>query len=79
VRWLAGPRPAAAAASQNPILDALVRLDELGVELHGDGERCWPAVGWARLPPEVQDLIRQEGRLLAGLIGRTHPNHQENS
>jgi hypothetical protein len=69
-----------AAASPNPILDALLKLDELGATLQSDGTRVWlGAESFRRVPPEVQDLIRQSGRTLAGMIGKTtnRTNHEE--
>jgi uncharacterized protein (DUF3820 family) len=78
-RWLAwlpmtekSVRQADGNASKTPDLDALVRLQDLGVELQSDGCTAW--VPWPdvkRVTPELLALIRKCSHQLARMIGRT--------
>jgi hypothetical protein len=61
-----------AAASATPSLDALTRLDELGIELESDGLTAW--VPWPdarRVPAELLAVVRQCARQLGRMIGKT--------
>jgi hypothetical protein len=61
-----------AAASAAPILDALTRLEALGVELAGDGRAVWFAGDdWRRVPADLQAVVRQCRHTLAGMLGDT--------
>jgi hypothetical protein len=53
--------------SPAPILDVLTRLEELGVPLHSDGQRAWPA---RPVPPDVAAAVRQCNHQVARLVGR---------
>jgi hypothetical protein len=58
-------------ASAAPVLDALTRLEALGVEVQSDGKSCW--LRWedeARVPPQLRSVLRQCSHQLAGLLGR---------
>jgi hypothetical protein len=60
-----------AAARQTDLLDALTRLDALGVELHSDGRRVWIGGGDSRrVPADLAALVRQCGHRLARLMGK---------
>jgi hypothetical protein len=57
-------------ASPAPVLDALTRLDVLGVELGNDGKRAWiPAGDYQRVPPDLHALVRQCAHELARMLG----------
>lgn len=59
-----------AAASEAPILDALTRLEEAGVDLASDGHAVWlRGDDWRKVEPDVMALVRQQSHLLAGLVG----------
>jgi hypothetical protein len=59
-----------AAASATPILEALTRLDALGVELASDGHSVrFAGDGWRRVPPQLQALVRQCNHDLARMLG----------
>jgi hypothetical protein len=61
-----------AAASETPILDTLVRLQDLGVELVSDGQSlAFAGDGWRRTPPDLRAVVRQCGHQLAVLLGNT--------
>ena len=61
-----------ARASKTDILDALTRLDDLGIEVCSDGRSVWAAGdGWRRMPPDLADVLRQCNHRLARLLGRT--------
>jgi hypothetical protein len=61
-----------AAASQTPILDALVRLEELGVEVHSDGQRAWIEYeDWNKVPADLHAIVRQCSHQLARMLGNT--------
>jgi hypothetical protein len=70
-------RLADAAASQTAILDALTRLEALGVEPYSDGTRVYFAPGdHQRVPPDLHAVIRQCGHALAKMLagGRRVPH-----
>jgi hypothetical protein len=57
-------------ASAAPILDALVRLDALGIELASDGRTVWlQGEDYRRVPPDLQAIVRQCRHQLATMIG----------
>jgi uncharacterized protein (DUF3820 family) len=59
-------------ASPTPILDALTRLEALGVEVQSDGRRAW--LRWEdmrRVPADLVALVRQCSHTLAGMLGAT--------
>jgi hypothetical protein len=59
-----------AVKSETPILDALVQLQDLGVELHSDGETAW--IDWRDrqlVPPELSAVVRQCSHQLGRMIG----------
>jgi hypothetical protein len=61
-------------ASATPVLDALVRLEELGVGLVSDGNQvCYAGEGWRvmRAHPDLDAVVRQCGHELARLLGPT--------
>lgn len=59
-----------AEAGQTPILDVVIRLEELGVTLQSDGRRAWVgADDWGRVPPDLHALIRQCAHTLASMVG----------
>jgi hypothetical protein len=60
-------------ASASPVLDALVRLDDLGVELVSDGRRVWFADPDARrkVPRDLHAVVRECGHTLAMMMGDT--------
>jgi hypothetical protein len=61
-----------ASASPAPLLDALTRLGDLGVELVSDGRGVWFADdGWRRVPPDLKAVVKQCSHQLAGLLGDT--------
>jgi hypothetical protein len=60
-----------AAASPTAILDALTRLEALGVELHSDGATVWVRDGWDRVPPDLNAVVKQASHQLARLLGKT--------
>jgi hypothetical protein len=60
------------AASTTPVLDALTRLGDLGIDLHSDGKSVWFAGDdWKRVPPDLYALVRQCGHELGKLLGNT--------
>jgi hypothetical protein len=60
-----------AAASPTPVLDVLVRLEDLGVQLHSDGASVYvPGRDRHRVPPDLHSLIRQCAHQLARLLKR---------
>jgi len=68
----AGPylAEADAALSKTPVLDTLIRLDDLGLELLSDGRVAWvspPQAG--RVPDDLLDLLRSCQHRLAGMVG----------
>jgi uncharacterized protein (DUF3820 family) len=74
--WLPNQEPwvgqADAVASKTPLLDALTRLEALGVELESDGQSVsirWP--DWQRVPQDLAAVIRQCSHQLARLLGDT--------
>jgi hypothetical protein len=61
-------------ASQTPILDALTKLDALGVDLKSDGKSVWLfPEDEKRVPPHAHSLIRQCSHQLAGMLGKRDP------
>jgi hypothetical protein len=59
-------------ASQTPILDALTRLEDLGVQLQSDGRTvAIPWQDWRRVPPDLHAIVRQCRHQLARLLGDT--------
>jgi uncharacterized protein (DUF3820 family) len=59
-----------AAASAAPVLDALIRLEALGVELVSDGKTVsFQGEDWRKVPPELRAIVRQCSHQLAGLLG----------
>jgi hypothetical protein len=63
-----------AGASAAPVLDALVKLDELGVELCSDGKTAWVADGdFDRVPPGVRHVIKQCRHRLGTMLGHKQP------
>jgi hypothetical protein len=59
-------------ASGAPVLDALTRLEGLGVELVSDGQRVWVNdKDWRKVPADLHATIRQCSNQLARLIGRS--------
>jgi hypothetical protein len=59
-----------AAASPTALLDALTPLGDLGVDLASDGKAVWVrGDDRKKVEPDVMALVRQQGHLLAGLIG----------
>lgn len=59
-------------ASPTAILDALTALDDLGVDLQGDGKKVWFAGDdYRRVPASLQAVVRQCSHQLASMIGRT--------
>ncbi len=60
-----------AQASPTALLDALMQLEDLGLELRSDGATVWFAPGdWRRVPPSLYALVRQCNHQLARLLGR---------
>jgi hypothetical protein len=60
------------AASPAPILDALTKLEAIGVELQSDGKRVFYRPGdWRRVPPDLRAVVRQCGHQMAQMIGNT--------
>ncbi len=58
--------------STTAVLDALTRLETLGVELQSDGRGVW--IGWPerqRVPAELVAVVRQCSHQLATMIGDT--------
>jgi hypothetical protein len=69
-----------AAASQTPILDALVRLEEVGVELVSDGRQVrYAGEGWRvmRDHPDLDAVVRQCGHQLARMLGDNRGRQDE--
>jgi hypothetical protein len=61
-----------AEASPTAILDALTRLEDLGVELLSDGRTVSYRPGdWERVPPDLRRIVDQVRHQLARLLGRT--------
>ncbi len=59
-----------ALASPAPILDALTRMDEMGIEVCSDGRSVWlDCENYRKTPPDLQAIIRQCSHQLAGLLG----------
>jgi hypothetical protein len=59
------------AAVPAPILDALTRLEEIGVELQSDGRAGWFGADWRRVPPDLAATVRQCSHQLARMLGDT--------
>jgi hypothetical protein len=58
------------AATATPVLDALVRLEALGVELESDGRSVrFAGDDWRRVPPDLAAIVRQCSHRLAVLLG----------
>src|SRR5579871_4786201 len=58
-------------ASPAPLLDALIRLEGLGIDLQSDGKTVWFfGDDRQRVPPDLHALIRQCSHQLARMIGR---------
>jgi hypothetical protein len=58
-----------AAGSDTDLLDALVRLDELGVQIHSDGRRVFfRSNDWRRVPPDLAALVRSCSHRLARMM-----------
>jgi hypothetical protein len=58
-----------ATASPTAMLDALTRLDDLGVELHRDGRGAW--IGgddYRKVPPDLRALVKQCSNELAKML-----------
>jgi hypothetical protein len=61
-----------ATASGTPVLDALTRLEDLGIDLASDGRRVWFADDdYRRVPPDLDALVRQVNHSLARMLGPT--------
>lgn len=59
-------------ASTTPILDALLRLQEIGVELASDGQTVgFAGDDWRRVPPDLYAVVRQCSHQLARMLGKT--------
>jgi hypothetical protein len=61
-----------AAASETPLLDALILAEDEQVQLLSDGEHVRLGAGWDRASAALQDAVRQQGHLLASMLGRTN-------
>jgi hypothetical protein len=59
-----------ASASPTALLDALLLAEAEGVELVSDGSWVGIGRGGNRASPELRDALRQQGHLLASLLGR---------
>jgi hypothetical protein len=61
-------------ASETPLLDALVRLDELGVDLVSDGRRVdYANGGWRKVPADLNAVVKSCSHRLARMLGDTRP------
>jgi hypothetical protein len=60
-----------ASASPAAVLDALLLAEQEGVELASDGKTVWIRGDRRRASQRLQDAVRQNAHLLAGLLGRT--------
>lgn len=61
-----------AAASKAPVIEALTRAEDLGVELESDGSSVrFVGDGWEQAGPDLRATVRQCNNQLARLLGRT--------
>jgi hypothetical protein len=61
-------------ASRTPVLDALTKLETLGIEVVSDGKRAW--VAWPackRVPNDLLATLRQCSHQLAKMLGDNRP------
>jgi len=55
-------QPGQRRCSATPVLDVLVRLEDLGIELESDGRSVrFVGDGWSRCPRELHDLVASAG------------------
>jgi hypothetical protein len=60
-------------ASPTPVLDVLMKLDEIDVELCSDGRTAWiDNADQQRVPPALHAIIRQCRHQLARMLGKDH-------